>query len=213
MILLSDNDILIKLSQCDLVDEFLTIYGCTINECRVLNEARFSLFLNNPDKCIAKRVGSSAAYDRLYQLVMSCATLGAADEDLDFLEELSQIDHIDPGEQALLLHANNMHKTGDIYYLATGDRKALLGIHNSASDRTKNILIGRVDCTESLILKFIGVYGFDIINGKISSAAQTTSAERFDDVLRMAFGSHRDQTHATECLKSYLAPVSHFICP
>jgi len=213
MILLSDNDILIKLSQCDLVDEFLTVYGCTLNECRVLNEARYSLFLNNPDKCIARRVGSAAAYDRLHQLVMSCATLGAAEEDLDFLEELSQIDNIDPGEQALLLHASNMNRSGESYYLATGDRKALLGIHNSASDRAKEVLIGRVDCTESLILKFIGVYGFDIINSKISSAAQSTSSDRFDDVLRMAFGSQRDKTHATECLQSYLAPVSHFICP
>jgi len=211
MILLSDNDVLIKLSQCDLIDEFLAACGCTLSQCHVLNEARFSLFLDNPDKCIAKRVGNSSAYDRLYQFVMSCSRLGAAAEDIDFLEEISVISSIDPGEQALLLHAYNMHQSGNEYYIATGDKRALSGIHQSNSERARNILTARVDCTESLALKFMNTFGFELINSKISSAASTT--DRFDSVLRMAFGEHRDEAHARGCLQSYLAPIAHFIRP
>lgn len=211
MILLSDNDVLIKLSQCDLIDEFLAACGCTFAQCHVLNEARFSLFLDNPDKCISKRVGNSSAYDRLYQFVNSCTTLGAAAEDIDFLEEISVIASVDPGEQALLLHAYNMHQSGMEYYIATGDKRALTGINQSNSERAKNILMGRVDCTESLALKFLDIFGFDLINSKVTSAASTT--DRFDSVLRMAFGDYRDETHARDCLQYYLASVAHFIRP
>ncbi|MDT4852277.1 hypothetical protein FQZ97_865010 [compost metagenome] len=211
MILLTDNDILVKLSQSNLVGEALTVLGCTLPECYVLDTVKYSLFLNDPDKCIAKRVGNLQAYERLCELVEGCSELGAAEENLDFLEDLSQMENIDAGEQALLLHAHQLHSAGEPFWLTTGDRKALLGVHNSSSVVAKRILRQRVDCTESLVLKMLGIYGFDAINHKISGAIPVT--DRFDSVLRMAFGNGRDIQHAQACLQSYLDQVAEYIRP
>lgn len=211
MILLTDNDILIKLSQCDLVGEALTVFECDLPQCYVLDTAKYSLFLNNPDKCIAKRVGNAQAYDRLCELVQGCSQLGAAEENIEFLEELSRMENVDPGEQALLLHAHQLHHSGEPFWLTTGDRKALLGVHGSDSEIAKAILRQRVECTESLVLKIINLHGFDAINNKVSSAAPVT--DRFDSVLRMAFGNGRDIQHARECLQNFLGPIAEYIRP
>lgn len=209
MILLTDNDILIKLSQSNLVGEALTVFGCTLPECHILDTAKYSLFLNDPDKCIAKRVGNPQAYDRLCELVEGCTELGVAEENIDLLEELSHMENVDAGEQALLLHAHQFHTTGEPFWLTTGDRKALLGVHKSGSVIAKRILRQRVDCTESLVLKMLGIYGFDVINQKICGAIPVT--DRFDSVLRMAFGDGRDIQHAQTCLQSYLDQVAEYI--
>lgn len=211
MILLTDNDILIKLSQCDLTNEALAVFGCALPDCHILDFVKHSLYLNDADKCIAKRVGSVEAYERLYELVQGCTELGAADEDIDFLEELSQMENIDAGEQALFLHAHDLHHKGAPFWLATGDKRALMGVHNSESVTAKSILRQRVECTESLVLKIMNTYGFDAVNHKIAGAAQVTA--RFDNVLRMAFGIGRDINHARGCLQSYLNPIASFIRP
>lgn len=209
MILLTDNDILVKLSQCDLIGEALTVFGCPHQELHILDTAKHSLFLRNPDKCIAKRVGTSQAYERLCEFVGGCSELGAAVEDLDFLDELSQMEHIDPGEQQLLLHAYDLYKRGNPYLLTTGDRKALEGVIDSNSAAAKAMLHQRVECTESLIIKAMDIYGFEYLNTKVGAAATTTP--RFDSVLRLSFGQGRDQQHAVSCLQSYLTPVAPFI--
>lgn len=211
MILLTDNDILIKLSQCDLVGEALSVLGVGLSDCHILDFVKYSLYLGDPDKCIAKRVGSAPAYERLYELVAGCSELSAADENINFLEELSQMDNIDPGEEALLLHAHNLYYKDVTFCLVTGDRKALVGVHGSTSVIAKSILHQRVECTESLVLKIIEIYGFDAVNHKIASAAPLTA--RFDSVLRMAFGIGRDIQHARGCLQSYLNPIAEFIRP
>lgn len=211
MILLTDNDILIKLSQCDLVSEALSVFDCDLSGCHILDFVKYSLYLNDADRCIAKRVGSVVAYERLCELVEGCTELGAADENIDFLEDLSQMENVDAGEQALLLHAYNVYHQGEPFWLATGDRKALVGIQNSMSAVAKKILHQRVECTESLVLKIMDACGFDAINHKVASAAPIT--DRFDSVLRMAFGFGRDVQHARGCLHSYLSPIAEFIRP
>lgn len=209
MILLTDNDILVKLSQCDLVSEALEVFHCLHRELFILDTAKYSLFLGNPDKCISKRVGNSAAYDRLCEFVGGCSELGAAIEDLDFLDEIALMENIDPGEQQLLLHAHSYYSSGHDFYLATGDRKALEGIKNSGSQRAHDILRQRVECLESLFIRMLHCHGFDCINSKVSSWSTVTG--RFDKVLNMAFGPTRDYQHATDCLSSYIASVAEFI--
>ncbi|MNV63411.1 hypothetical protein D3C71_1560030 [compost metagenome] len=88
MILLTDNDILVKLAQCDLIDEALAVFQCGLSDCYVLDSAKHSLYLNDVEKCVSRRVGSYQSYDRLCNLVQSCCVLDAADEDLDFMDEL-----------------------------------------------------------------------------------------------------------------------------
>ncbi|CAE6888751.1 conserved protein of unknown function [Pseudomonas marincola] len=211
MILLSDNDILVKISQCDLIEELLTVFNCQVSDLYVLDFAKHSLYLKDADKCIGRRVGNHQAYDRLCGLVYGCNELGVAEENIDFLEELSVMENMDSGEQALLLHAFDLHSAGRDFYLATGDKRALYGVLNSDSAIAKDILAHRVECTESLILKIMKIYGFQSVNHKISSAIPVT--DRFDSVLRMAFGPERSQEHAISCLNSYIEPIAGFMRP
>lgn len=213
MIFLTDNDILVKLSQCDLIDEALSVFQCGLGECCVLGSAKHSLYLNDVEKCVAKRVGSYQSYDRLCHLVQSCRVLGEAPEDLDFMEELLQIDSIDDGEFLLLMHAYSLHQTQQPYAVTTGDKRALVGIAVSTSERAKQILCQRVECVESIILKAIQIYGFDHISAKLIQAQSLVAAEKYDTVLRMAFGVGRDEPHALSCLSHYLGPVRPFIRP
>ncbi|MCY1304403.1 hypothetical protein D9M70_541530 [compost metagenome] len=121
------------------------------------------------------------------------------------------MENVDPGEQQLLMHAYDLHHKGESFWLTTGDRKALEGVLNSESAVAKQILHQRVDCTESIILKAMQIYGFELISQKVSSAMPVT--ERFDPVLRMSFGNGRDHQHASDCLSNYLQPVIQFIRP
>jgi len=213
MILLTDNDILVKLSQCDLIDEALAVFQCDLGECYVLDSARHSLYLNDVEKCVAKRVGSYQSYDRLCNLVQSCRVLGAADEDFDFMDELLQIDSIDDGELLLLMHAFSLYQNGHPYSFTTGDKRALVGILMSQSERAKQILFQRVECVESIIIKAIQIFGFPHVSAKLINAQELVAVEKYDKVLRMAFGAGRDEHHSHTCLSQYLAPVAQFIKP
>ncbi|WP_207261196.1 hypothetical protein [Pseudomonas sp. GW101-3H06] len=213
MILLTDNDILVKLAQCDLVEEALSVFQCGLSECYVLDSAKHSLYLNDVEKCVSRRVGCYQTYDRLCSLVQSCRELGAADDDLDFMDELLQIDSIDAGELLLLMHAFSLYQNRQPYLFTTGDKRALVGISMSESARAKQILFQRVECVESIILKAIQIYGFSHISTKVVHAQAIVAAEKYDKVLRMAFGAGRDEDHSNACLSQYLAPVGQFIRP
>lgn len=213
MILLTDNDILVKLSQCDLIDEALSVFQCGLDECYVLDSAKHSLYLNDVEKCVSKRVGSYQSYERLCHLVQSCRALGAADEDLDVMDELLQIDSIDDGELVLLMHAFSLYKNQQPYLFSTGDKRALVGIATSPFNRAKQVLFQRVECVESIILKAIQIYGFPHISTKLIQAQALVAADKYDKVLRMAFGTGRDEHHCKTCLSQYLAPVKQFIKP
>lgn len=211
MILLTDNDILVKLSQCDLVDEALAVFQCDLNDCYVLDTARHSLHLNDVEKCVAKRAGSYQAYDRLCNLVGACQVLGAANEDLDFMDELLQIDTLDDGELVLMMHAFSLYREQHDYLLTTGDKRALVGIAMSQSALAKQVLFQRVECIESLILKAIQIYGFNHVNSKLGLAQTLVAVDKYDKVLRMAFGAGRDEQHSRNCLMQYLSPIRQFI--
>ncbi|MGK9416054.1 hypothetical protein ACSSUR_07840 [Pseudomonas cedrina] len=213
MILLTDNDILIKLSQCDLVETALDVFQCSLADCYVLDTAKHSLYLSNPDKCIERRLGSAAAYGRLAGLIDGCRELGAAGEDIDFLEELMDVEGIDAGELSLLMHAHGLNQSGSPFHFTTGDKRALMGIASSQSERAKRLLHQKVDCVESILLKAIHMKGFDEISGKIISAMQVTDPKKFDTVMRMSFGEGRSKDHAHDCLVQYLNPVLQFIRP
>ena len=204
MILLSDNDILIMLAQCDLIDEALEVFQCGLSNCFVVGAAPYSLYLNNPQKCYDKRLGNHAAFDRLAGLVHSCQKLGAADENIDLLEALSHIDGVDDGELELFLHADSLHRSQQEYTLTTGDKKSLRALLSS----------NKVECLESLLLKVISLYGHAHTTMKVGSGyATTTREDRFDQVLRVAFGNGRNEAATRIALNYYMKDVAYFIRP
>jgi len=213
MILLADNDILVKLAQCDLMGEALDIFGVNNSDCYVLDTAKYALYLNDPDKCIGRRLGTAHAYERLCSFIGECSELGAARDDVDLIEELMLVESLDAGELALVLHANQLDQIGNFHGFATGDKRALRGIAESECHAVKALLTEKVDCLESVLLKAVNRYGHASIRQKVEQALQVTDPAKFDTVLRMSFGNGRDELHCTECLKHYMQPVVQFIKP
>jgi len=213
MIVLADNDVLVALAQCDLVDEALTVLNCSLSDCYVLNEAPYSLYLNNPAKCLEKRLGNPAAFDRLYQMVESCQKLGAAQENIELLEQLIILDGVHDGELQLTLHAENLHSQSTNFTLTTGDKTFLSAIYHSDCELAKAILYQRVECLESLLVKAISVFGHEHITSKVGYGKETTTnLKKFDGVLNMAFGNGRAEQHTLECLHNYM-PAQCFLRP
>lgn len=94
MILLSDNDLVVKLAQCDLIGEALDLLRSSAKDCSVLNTLRYSLRLNDPEKAIARYVGSVQAFERINELLDSCQVLPETPIDFDLLEHLNEIPEI-----------------------------------------------------------------------------------------------------------------------
>jgi len=213
MIVLADNDVLVALAQCDLVDEALTVLECSFADCYVLGEAPFSLYLSDRGKCLDKRLGNPAAFDRLCHMVDSCRKLGAAQENIDLLEQLMLLDGVHDGELQLTLHAENLHSQNANFTLTTGDKNFLSAIYTSDCELAKTILYQRVECLESLMVKAIGIFGHGHVTSKVGYGKETTTnGKKFDTVLNMAFGNGRSEQHTLDCLNNYM-PARSFLRP
>lgn len=214
MIVLADNDVLVALAQCDLVDEALTVLNCGFADCYVLGEAPYSLYLNNPTKCFDKRLGNPHAFERLCHIIESCNKLGPANENIELLEQLMELDGVHDGELQLTLHAENLHAQNAQFTLTTGDKTFLTAIYQSDCALAKAILFQRVECLESLLVKAIGIYGHEYITTKVGYGKETTTnAKKFDTVLSMAFGNGRGEQHTLDCLQNYMRPTQYFLRP
>lgn len=207
MILLSDNDLIVKLAQCDLIRDTLASMDAKRNDCYVLNTMSYSLRLRDADFSIRKYVGSVQAYERINEFLEGCSVLGAGPTDYDLLDHLQEIDEIDPGEQTVFLHAYDHHVNDRSYQLLTGDKRALKAICNYDSLEAFEYLRTNVVCLESCMMDLIDYAGFDYVNDMVSTARQEVREDKYDKVLRSAFGASRDENHCLECLRSYCADI------
>ena len=202
MILLSDNDLVVKLAQCDLLDEALSSLEAKRSECFVLSTIKHSLRLGNPDKSIERYVGSPQAFERINDFLEHCSVLPEAPI-LDLIDHLVDIPEIDVGEQALFLHAKSNHDNNLDYFMLTGDKRALRAICAYDQLQEFEFLRTKVVCLESCMMDMIDYAGFDYINEKVSTARPQIAEEKYDKVLRTAFGKERTQEHCLDCLKHY----------
>ncbi len=214
MILLSDNDLVIKLAQCDLLQDTLGSLNSGDKDCFVLSSLPYSLRLKDPDKSIEKYVGSSQAYERICGFLERCSVLNDAKVDFDLIDHMQQIDEVDPGEFALFLHASDRHGWGEEFKILTGDKRALSAICSYEHfDTVFSFLPGNVDCLESSMLRLINCAGYEYVNERVSVARKQVSEKKYDKVLRSAFGEGRDVQHCTECLNSYMVDVIKLFTP
>lgn len=207
MILLSDNDLIIKLAQCDLIDEALSTLESAKNDCFVLNTMKYSLRLDEPDKSIERYIGSVQAYDRINELLEKCQVLTAAPIEFDLLDHLNEISAIDAGEQALFLHAKDNDSKSIDYRILTGDKRALRAICNYDRLEIFAFLRTKIVCLESCMMDMIDFVGFDHVNQKVCAAREQVAEEKYDKVLRAAFGEARNQEHCIECLRNYSGDI------
>lgn len=205
MILLSDNDLIVKLAQCDLIETALGSMDAKRKDCFVLNTMSYSLRLRDPDLAIRKYVGSVQAYERISEFLEGCSVLDEGPTDYELLDHLQGIDEIDPGEQTLFLHAYDHHVNDRSYQLLTGDKRALKAICSYDNLDAFEYLRTNIVCLESCMMDLIDYAGFAYVNDMVSTGRQEVLEDQYDKVLRAAFGAGRDQKHCLECLHSYCA--------
>lgn len=190
MVVLADNDILLKLGACRLLDDLPRLLETTRSKLYVPPTARFKIR------------GSKETLASLY-------TKEGVERALDFIEAVSELSGDDPdGEQALLTDVEGIDageavlfaetQRFDDFRLLTGDKNSLRALVEAPGlDATKTRLAGRVFCFEQLMLRFIDVLGFETVCRLVDPVRSC------DGVLDMAFddGAQTTQERATRYLE------------
>ena len=203
MICLADNDIILKLALCDLLDEAVAALDATHGEVYVLNTARFKLI--SPNKPSRGRVKpDEPAYSRLcafFEAVRLIDVTPPPEEQLAF----DDLAGIDAGE-AVLFSAST-HYAGS--RLVTGDKRSLIALAAAGTPVCAAVckrLVGRVICFEQVVLRLIERLGFDSVRDRV------VPARNCDTALRLVFGSGltADESGVRDGLASYVGDLRSF---
>lgn len=185
MIVLSDNDILFKLAHCNLLDLLPACLGVSASEIGIL------------PTCIHKlrRVlkGDAIVLGRIEAFCAQVTVLKDDDVDSDTLAMLLDTG-ADAGEAIL---AATICKTPESYLL-TGDKRAIQALGKLPAGDVKDGITSKVICFEALVLGMLENYGFEQLQANFIDGAKC------DSMLAMAFGPARSESHAVDCLTSYL---------
>ena len=179
MIVLSDNDVILKLAQCNLLRYLPEILEEDPRGIYVSPTARFQLLPRNTDKAI-KKCGSVAIYENVERFLGSVQVIDEIRND-DLLIKLGEIPHIDVGEQQLL--AACVEQPGALFM--TGDRRCLQAVmDNQTIVATVHArLIDSVITYESALLLSVRVLGFETLYQQLQTNPNP------DAMLRMAMRS------------------------
>lgn len=172
MTLYLDNDALQKLATLDLLGEATGLSGHS--DVAVVYTARYRY--RHPKR--AKQIGEDIAA-RILEFIDSCREIRPEPEGLGIFQGKPGID---AGEALLLLTA--LSDGGSIAW--TGDKNCLRRLGADADfSHIVAALAGRIVCFEQVILRLIGVLGFDFVKAKVLAAPPGWDIA----VGRVAFGS------------------------
>ncbi|QSA98719.1 hypothetical protein [Methylococcus sp. EFPC2] len=193
MILLADNDIILKLAQCDMLGDLPELLGESTDEILVTPTARYQLLPKNAVKA-REKCGSEVVVERV-QAFLDMAKVIPAIIDQDLLKTLSGIDRIDDGEALLFAAASEL--AGSL--LITGDRKALCALLANVDliPLLVPALNGRVVTFESAILLALHKFGFAIVKQKLLGCPKP------DAMLRLLLKPDMRESDLIDCLVSY----------
>ena len=149
------------------------------------------------DDAAQKLKADAAALAQLEHFLVHVSVLPEADINMLALFPVE----MDPGERQMLAILVN---TPEVERMVTGDKRALRLIGSMcakdlALDQRLNL--ARVDCLESIMLAFIGQFGFEAINAKVMSGLKS------DTVLQASFGPKKLEANSREALAYYLNDV------
>jgi hypothetical protein len=180
MILLTDNDIILKLGACDLLEVFPLACGVSRDDVQVLETAEHYIrnILNKSGKHQEKiEQYSEAGLRRALDFVKSARHVGAHDSRV--ARVLTGIEAMDVGETILYAAAYGMTDT----IVTTGDKRALRSLAGTGSARQiVQRLQARVLCFEQVILRCMEHIGFPELRHRIIATITC------DTALRSVFG-------------------------
>ncbi|MCH8274465.1 MAG: hypothetical protein IH851_06730 [Armatimonadetes bacterium] len=192
MICFLDNDILLKLSACDLLAEFFHTFKFSTDDARVLPSAKY--FIRKRENRLISMYGR-AGWRRALDFCGEAAVVEVPDgTEYDLLVGCELIDQ---GE-ALLIAAT---KVSPDSVLATSDKNCLRALAaDPALDQVCDRLKRKVICLERAVHNIIGATDFESLKQKIVPVRDC------DTALKAAFGSGQrtDRKTATAVLNSYI---------
>jgi hypothetical protein len=159
LIVLADNDIILKLAQCDLLDALPDILDCQEAEIFITPVAKYQLLPKKSAKAMSK-CGNEETLARLTAFLETTQTLPSV-KDTALLAQLENIEGIDGGEKFLFAAAVETENT----LLITGDRRALRTLleHQDQLPSVFSALQNAVVTFESAILLAMRRVGFAIV--------------------------------------------------
>lgn len=197
MLLFTDNDILLKLANCYLLDSFVEELSLSHQEILLSPEAKFSLQIQ-----LNKKLKSKEVKDSLSNFLTKVRYIEDPLDD-DLVESLMSVPNIDSGEAILFAKLISTEAS----FLATGDKRSLKAILEEVElQKFRTHFLNRVYTFESVLLFLLDRKGFLFVSSMISR-----NPDMNDSVLRMAFGNGRDEQHARACLNSYSQDLLEFL--
>ncbi|WP_272578463.1 hypothetical protein [Providencia sp. PROV260] len=192
MIVLSDNDVILKLAQCDLLQYLPDILSENPNDIYVSPTAKFQLLPKSPEKAIRK-CGTKEIYERVERFLNDVRIIDEIKNE-QLLRELEEIPHIDIGEQQLL--ASCVEKPESLFM--TGDKRCLKAVmeHQNIVATVHARLINSVVTFESALLLSVELLGFS------NFLTQIKHNPKMDGMLNLAMRS-TEHEQVCECLFSY----------
>ena len=192
--ILLDNDIVLKISMYDLVDEFLSV--CSIPKATFVLPTLKYVFHLHSDDMARKRVGGDGPLKSIRAFLTEVEELHNKPS-IKMLNLFQEVDQIDPGEAVLFA----MAVTWDRSITITGDKRALVAI-SSLSNEIDSIkkLSGRLKCLEQIIAEMM-------IAGLNQKVQEKVHGKKWDTALRICFNSGHN-SNTIECLKSYYTDIN-----
>lgn len=201
MIVLSDNDVILKLAQCDLLKHLPEILDEDEHNIFVSPSARFKLLSpRKPEKAL-KLCGNDKVYENLSDFLDRVQEIPEiANEQL--FNELGKVPYIDIGEQMLL--ASCMENPGSIFM--TGDKRCLQAVMDNQSiiATVHSRLINSVVTFESALLLSVKMLGFEEIYKQLQKNPKP------DSMLQLAMRSAQ-YDDVCGCLLSFTRPVYDYL--
>jgi len=198
LILLADNDIILKLAQCDLVGGFSELLGEPAEQVYITPTATYQLLPKKMAKAIDK-CGDEATVRRVRDFLESANEIPQI-KDASLLTVLHRIDKIDSGEALLFAAAVELPNP----ILATGDRNALRALlaQETLLASVVEALRDNVVTFESVLLLALHRNGFASVKQKLLNSPKP------DGMLRLVLKSDMRESNLSECLRSYLREVA-----
>jgi hypothetical protein len=174
-----DNDVLVKLAACDLLERLAPAIRVERSNLRIRNATRYSLGLMKPGAAEGKWGIPTSQRLRLFLSTVKTIDRPPADSDLQLLEPAVGIDE---GEAVLFaLAARNLDSV-----VVTGDKESIRALHREPGcEPIARALVGRIVCLEQVVARIIHREGFDAAHACVVPAL--TAGDLSDQVLRRAF--------------------------
>ncbi|PSB01538.1 hypothetical protein [Merismopedia glauca] len=180
-----DNDIILKLATCDLLDETLKSLDIDVSILKILETAKYK-FSRLQEREAKRQQGNEPVKYNLasaLSIAESCSKISADEVNQNLWLELQNIEGIDAGEAILISYVSYLNQQGDPSYLLTGDKRCLRALANCGIAKIVEPLHHQIWCLEQLILKNIEVHSFDLVKQKI------VPVKDCDTALKAIFGS------------------------